>query len=71
MNRSHPKKKRRLPPHPNIVDMLGAYVDEVPALPEGYAEYPDALPYRLNPDGCGRNQTMFLVMKKYKFYVFM
>jgi len=66
-NGSHPKKKarRRLPPHPNMVDMLGAYVDDMPALPEAYTEYPHALPFRLNPEGFGRNQTMFLIMKRY------
>ena len=27
--------------------------------------YPDALPARINPNGCGRNMSLFLVMRKY------
>ena len=44
-----------------------AFVDHVPNLPggEAMALYPDALPRRINPNGCGRNMSLFLVMKKY------
>ena len=28
--------------------------------------YPDALPTRLNPNGYGRNMSLFLIMKRYK-----
>ncbi|KAK3602424.1 hypothetical protein CHS0354_022211 [Potamilus streckersoni] len=58
-------KKKSLPQHPNIVSMWGVFVDPFPQLPEGKEHYPAALPKRLNPDGIGRNQTLFLVMKKY------
>lgn len=61
--RNHVKKKS-LPPHPNIVDMWGAFVDPMPCLSDSLTEYPAALPERFNPKGIGRNMTMFLVMKK-------
>ena len=54
-----------LPAHPNIVETQVAFVDAVPDLPGGGDLYPDALPRRLNPNGCGRNMSLFLVMKKY------
>ena len=44
--------------------MYGGFVDDFPVLPEGLDSYPDALPQRINPDGSGRNKTLFLVMKK-------
>ncbi|XP_060068579.1 serine/threonine-protein kinase Pink1, mitochondrial-like [Ylistrum balloti] len=56
---------KSLPAHPNIVEMLGVFVDPLPDLPDALDNYPAALPQRLNPQGLGRNQTMFLVMKKY------
>lgn len=58
------KKKKDLPPHPNIVDMRSVFVGTVPQLDGALAQFPDALPQSQNPDGFGRNQTMFLVMKK-------
>lgn len=57
--------KRPLPPHPNIVTMHCALTDRTPFLPEAMQLYPDALPYRLNANGSGRNMTLFLVMKRY------
>lgn len=56
---------KKLPPHPNIVEMQDVFVDQMPDLPDGREEYPMALPTRLNPDGQGRNKTMFILMKKY------
>lgn len=56
---------KSLPPHPNIVDMAGVFVDEMPELEDAMKEFPDALPERLNPDGSGRNMTVYLVMKRY------
>ena len=55
---------KQLPEHPNIVDMLGVFVDPVPTLSDGMTNYPAALPHRVNPDGLGRNKTMFIVMKR-------
>jgi PTEN induced putative kinase 1 len=55
---------KTIPPHPNIVDMRTVFVGEFPLLEDAMTAYPVALPARLNPDGCGRNMTMFLVMKK-------
>ncbi|XP_074654817.1 serine/threonine-protein kinase Pink1, mitochondrial-like [Tubulanus polymorphus] len=63
----HRCKMKRLPPHPNIVAMPMMFVDDVPLLNGAESEYPLALPVKLNPDGYGRNQTMFLVMKKYDY----
>uniref|UniRef100_A0A646QG39 non-specific serine/threonine protein kinase n=1 Tax=Hemiscolopendra marginata TaxID=943146 RepID=A0A646QG39_9MYRI len=60
-----PFKHYSLPPHPNIVSMHCAFTDSTPLLPEAIMVYPDALPYRLNRDGSGRNMTLFLVMKRY------
>ncbi|KAL4221655.1 positive regulation of cristae formation [Mactra antiquata] len=59
-------RKKSLPPHSNIVEMWGVFVDPVPHLPDSLLNYPAALPSRINPDGIGRNMTMFLVMKKYQ-----
>ena len=65
-NGSHVRKKKKKP-HPNIVDMFGVFIDDVPQMPDSLQEYPDALPQRLNPDGSGRNKTMFIVMKRYQW----
>ncbi|KAJ6634748.1 Serine/threonine-protein kinase Pink1, mitochondrial [Pseudolycoriella hygida] len=54
-----------LPPHPNIVTMYGVFCDQIPNLPRGDSLYPMALPARINPDGYGRNMTLFLLMKRY------
>ncbi|KAJ1524531.1 hypothetical protein ONE63_011023 [Megalurothrips usitatus] len=56
---------RTLPPHPNIVRIYNAFTDSVQALPGSLALYPDALPARINPNGYGRNMSLFLVMKRY------
>lgn len=63
--------KKVLPPHPNIVAMYSVFADKVPFLPGSIKMYPDALPSRLNPEGSGRNMSLFLVMKRfYNFYLF-
>jgi len=54
-----------LPAHPNVVETHVAFVDRVPELDKSMTLYPDALPRRINPDGLGRNMSLFLVMKKY------
>ncbi|XP_053679368.1 serine/threonine-protein kinase Pink1, mitochondrial [Anopheles nili] len=54
-----------LPPHPNIVEMYGVFCDQVPDLSMSATLYPMALPQRLNPQGCGRNMSLFLLMKRY------
>lgn len=59
------KWKKKLPPHPNIVEMYCSFADMVQPLPEAFVSYPQALPVRLQSDGCGRNMTLFLVMKRY------
>ncbi|CAL7942398.1 unnamed protein product [Xylocopa violacea] len=58
-------RKAKLPPHPNIVAMYYVFTDRVPALPGSYRMYPDALPARINPQGSGRNMSLFLLMKRY------
>lgn len=55
---------RRLPPHMNLVKMYRSFTDYVPDLPDSKSLYPDALPRRLNPQGFGRNMSLFIVMKK-------
>ncbi|XP_075211736.1 PTEN-induced putative kinase 1 [Lycorma delicatula] len=54
-----------LPPHPNIVAMHCAFADRIPDIPGAKSLYPDALPTRINPDGFGRNMSLFLLMKRY------
>jgi PTEN induced putative kinase 1 len=62
---SHRSKMKHLPPHPNIVSIQSAFVDVWPGgLPDTH-QFPLALPRYLSEDGCGRNQTLFLVMDKY------
>lgn len=60
---SHNRKKMK--PHPNIIQIVRAFVDNFPLLPGAWMEYPDVLPTRLNPCGLGHNRTLFLVMKSY------
>ncbi|GBN19373.1 Serine/threonine-protein kinase PINK1, mitochondrial [Araneus ventricosus] len=62
---NHKVRKKRLKPHPNVVEMYFAFADQVPLLPGAYKNFPQALPVRLLNDGCGRNMTLFLVMKRY------
>ncbi|XP_046419795.1 serine/threonine-protein kinase Pink1, mitochondrial isoform X1 [Neodiprion virginianus] len=57
--------KRILSPHPNIVAMYCVFADRVPDLPGSSKMYPDALPPRINPNGSGRNMSLFLLMKRY------
>lgn len=54
-----------LPPHPNIVTMYGVFCDQIPHLPQSDTLYPMALPTRINPNGYGRNMSLFLLMKRY------
>lgn len=54
-----------LPPHPSIVEMYGVFCDQVPDLHMSTSLYPMALPPRLNPQGYGRNMSLFLLMKRY------
>ena len=58
-------RKKTLPPHPNIIEMPLAFTDYIPNSSEAMDLYPDALPQRLNPNGAGRNMSLFLVMKRY------
>lgn len=53
-----------LSPHPNIVVMHMCFADYVPELTDSHSLYPQALPPRINPEGYGRNMSLFLVMKK-------
>lgn len=56
----------QLPPHPNIVLMFGVFCAQVPNLMQSSTLYPSALPVRLNPNGYGRNMSLFLLMKRYE-----
>ncbi|XP_022090330.1 uncharacterized protein LOC110979101 [Acanthaster planci] len=66
-HRAKMKAQRFLPRHPNIVEMYHAFVTHTVAhdLDEARTLFPAALPARLHTDGMGRNQTMYLVMKRY------
>ncbi|XP_017116243.1 uncharacterized protein LOC108138510 isoform X1 [Drosophila elegans] len=55
----------QLPPHPNIVCMFGFFCDEVRNFPDGHLLYPVAQPQRINPQGYGRNMSLYLLMKRY------
>lgn len=63
--------KRVLPPHPNIVAMYYVFADRVPYLPGSLRMYPDALPARLYAEGSGRNMSLFLLMKRYIFILYL
>lgn len=56
-----------LPAHPNIVRMYGFFCDEVRQLPGGHLLYPIAQPQRINPNGYGRNMSLYLLMKRYDY----
>ena len=62
------RRSRNLPPHPNIVQIFNVFTDAVQALPGSLSLYPDALPSRINPNGYGRNMSLFLLMKRYNIY---
>ncbi|NXJ17775.1 PINK1 kinase, partial [Dicrurus megarhynchus] len=57
--------RKKLQPHPNIIQVIRAFTSSVPLLPGAFAEYPDVLPLSLNPRGIGHSRTLFLVMKNY------
>ncbi|XP_032635458.1 serine/threonine-protein kinase PINK1, mitochondrial [Chelonoidis abingdonii] len=57
--------KKKLKPHPNIIQVIRAFTSSVPLLPGAYVDYPDVLPLSLNPSGIGHSRTLFLVMKNY------
>ncbi|XP_075158897.1 PTEN-induced putative kinase 1 [Haematobia irritans] len=56
-----------IPPHPNIVCMYGFFCDEVGNFPDGHLLYPIAQPQRINPNGYGRNMSLYLLMKRYDY----
>lgn len=45
--------------------MYSSFVDSFPLLKEANEYYPMAIPSSLSPDSCGRNKTLFIVMKRY------
>ena len=55
----------QLASHPNIVEMVRVFADQVPHLPGDIKLYGPALPARINPGGYGRNMSLFLVMRRY------
>lgn len=62
------ERKTKLPPHPNVVAMYYVFADRVPVLPGSWRMYPDALPARINPQGSGRNMSLFLLMKRFLIF---
>ncbi|KAL5279474.1 PINK1 family protein [Megaselia abdita] len=54
-----------LPTHPNIVCMFGFFCAPVGDFHDGALLYPSAQPPRINPQGYGRNMSLYLVMKRY------
>lgn len=58
------ERKPTLPAHPNIVAMYSVFADYIPNLRDSLSLFPDALPARINPDGYGRNMSLFLLMKR-------
>lgn len=45
--------------------MFGVFCAQIPNLQQSNNLYPMALPQRLNPNGYGRNMSLFLLMKRY------
>ncbi|VDO94751.1 unnamed protein product [Soboliphyme baturini] len=60
----HIREKMLPRPHPNIVRMFSAFVDQVPLFPDSEALYPAALPRLQFDEGYGHNETLFIVMKR-------
>ncbi|XP_066838379.1 serine/threonine-protein kinase PINK1, mitochondrial [Anser cygnoides] len=58
-------RRKKLQPHPNIIQVIRAFTSSVPLLPGAFTDYPDVLPLSLNPRGIGHSRTLFLVMKNY------
>lgn len=54
-----------LPSHPNIVCMFGFFCAPVGEFHDGALLYPSAQPPRINPQGYGRNMSLYLIMKRY------
>lgn len=54
-----------LPIHPNIVCMFGFFCAPVGDFHDGALLYPSAQPPRINPQGYGRNMSLYLIMKRY------
>ena len=62
---SRSERVGRLPPHPNIVDMPGIFVDDMLVTEEGLKKFPAAMPQKLDPKNFdGRNKTLYLVMRR-------
>uniref|UniRef100_A0A8B9SUF3 non-specific serine/threonine protein kinase n=1 Tax=Anas platyrhynchos TaxID=8839 RepID=A0A8B9SUF3_ANAPL len=59
------RRRKKLQPHPNIIQVIRAFTSSVPLLPGAFTDYPDVLPLSLNPRGIGHSRTLFLVMKNY------
>uniref|UniRef100_A0ABL0EJZ1 non-specific serine/threonine protein kinase n=1 Tax=Rhodnius prolixus TaxID=13249 RepID=A0ABL0EJZ1_RHOPR len=59
------EKMVTIPPHPNIVSMHCAFADRVFELPDSMSCCSATLPRRINPDGFGRNMSLYLLMKRY------
>lgn len=57
-------RTRHLPCHPNIVKILSVFTDFVPELEQAREMYPAALPKRIDPDGEGRNMSLFILMNR-------
>lgn len=51
--------------HPNVVRMYSCFVDSFPLLEEAYDHFPMAIPTSLSANSCGRNKTLFIVMRRY------
>lgn len=56
---------RHLPPHPNIVKIHSVFTDYIPELKMCREMYPAALPKRIDPNGEGRNMSLFILMNRY------
>ena len=56
-------KREKLDPHPNVVNIMGVFIDKTPQLEDALQLYPDALPMRMG--GFARNMTLFIVEKRY------
>ncbi|KFQ46713.1 hypothetical protein N333_04846, partial [Nestor notabilis] len=63
--------RKKLQPHPNIIQVIRAFTSSVPLLPGAFADYPDVLPLSLNPRGIGHscfqdaNSKVSLVLASY------
>ena len=58
------------PAHPNIINIKQWFIADLPSDIDKEGNFSVMMPERINPDGFGRNRTMFIVMERYIRIIF-